>query len=140
MKAGITLEGVPDLKRALKEATADVRKKVYRVVEQTAYDVHATAIKKLQQGPATGRVYEKTDPNRTHQASAPGEPPMSDTGALANSTQVRGRDGEYYIYTTLPYGASLEFGTSLVAARPWLFPSVEQHRVNFYRKLREVIK
>lgn len=138
--AAITIEGVQELREAMQQATAMMRKEVARAVEETAYAVHASAVKRIQSGPASGMTYEKHDPRRTHQASAPGQPPMSDTGRLASSIEVRVSGLEGQVFTPVDYGRALEFGTSRTAARPWLFPSVEENRPNFLRKLRSILQ
>lgn len=138
--ASITVEGVIELRDAIKQATTMMRREVYRAVEETAYDVHAAAVKRIQSGPASGMIYEKHDPRRTHKASAPGQPPMSDTGRLAGSIEVKVSGMEAQVFTPVDYGRTLEFGTNRVAARPWLFPSVEENRPNFLRKLRSILK
>lgn len=70
--------------------------------------------------PGSGRVYGK------HQASAPGEPPAKDTGALSANTnadeQIR-REGEDLVGRIVANSAqaeALEKGTERMAARPFL--------------------
>lgn len=46
-------------------------------------NIRTNVIKTLS-GPRSGKVYERPN-GKTHQASAPGEPPASDTGLLRNS-------------------------------------------------------
>jgi hypothetical protein len=61
-------------------------------------------------GPRTGRTYKR--PGRPdHIASAPGEPPANDTGALAAGVDYVVRDLEMEIGDTVPYGVYLELGT-----------------------------
>ncbi len=73
-----------------------------------------------------GRVYQRG--GRTHQASAPGQPPAVDTGQLRASVDIGlGVDdlGLFGIVgTPLVKGLWLETGTSRMAARPWLRPSI----------------
>lgn len=70
--------------------------------------------------PGTGRVYGK------HQASAPGQPPAPDTGALRANTnadpELR-QDGDDLVGTISANSAqasALERGTERAAARPFL--------------------
>jgi len=81
--------------------------------------------------------------NRTApQASRPGQPPHRVTGALADSTAVRrgGNGLSAAVGSDLGYAAQLEFGTTRMAARPWLRPSFEALRpalhARFLRALR----
>lgn len=83
-------------------------------------------------GNKTGQTATRYNPKRTHTASAPGEPPASDTGFLANNitaevvvrplTQVYG-----IVRSTAPYSAHLEFGTQKMAARPFLQPALNKN-------------
>jgi hypothetical protein len=122
------------------EATAPVR----QVIEWGAIRIHGSAVRKLTRGPATGRVYEKYEPRRTHQASAPGEAPMSDTGSLVALTRWRiEKNGLSAVVESLAeYGRWLEFGTKdgRIKARPWLFPSYEENRKGILKKLRTALK
>lgn len=106
---------------------------------QAALLTRGGMVKAIQTGPATGKIYERTNPTRTHQASAPGEAPMSDTGDLARHAitdtkipetvkRVRNAEAaagfpegfEYADY--LEFGTSRMDGTSRMEARPYAFP------------------
>lgn len=90
------------------------------------------AVDLLNSPPASGRIYTRYNPIRMHQASAPGEPPMSDTGRLARRIRVvksgNKRKPRASVGTELPYGQMLEFGTTRMAARPWLLPAFRTAR------------
>ncbi len=90
----------------------------------------ATAKRKIQSGPASGRVYRKYGPKRVHQASAPGEAPATDTGALVNSGfhELDERALEVHIGFSKLYAVFLEFGTRLMSKRPFLLPTMEEWR------------
>jgi hypothetical protein len=76
--------------------------------------------------PKTGRVYQRG--TRAHQASAPGEPPATDTGRLSGSMMVSSRrtagGSTVEIAATAPYAADLEFGNSRIEERPFMRPAV----------------
>lgn len=75
--------------------------------------------------PKTGRIYQR--PGRTHQASAPGEPPATDYGVLERSiTVVEEGDGRVAVGTGDPKAVDLEFGSSRIAARPNFAPVAER--------------
>jgi HK97 gp10 family phage protein len=69
-----------------------------------------------------------------HLPSQPGSPPAVDTGRLRASITHRIEGGGWekttrgYVGTNVIYGRYLEFGTSRMAARPWLIPALERHR------------
>lgn len=65
----------------------------------------------LDTGPKTGRIYRRPD-GRSHQASAPGQAPATETGALSRSVdyEVNGRVS-LEVGDREPYGLYLENGT-----------------------------
>jgi HK97 gp10 family phage protein len=88
------------------------------------------AKQRVARGPKTGRVYKRR--GIEHQASAPGEPPATDTGALIASivsgAEIEGAGLVGFLEARAGYAIHLEFGTRKMAARPFLTPSVEEHR------------
>jgi hypothetical protein len=72
--------------------------------------------------PKTGRMYG------SHQASAPGEAPASETGALVSGLSVVFRGNQYSRTVVLssndPKSSWLEFGTGRVAPRPFMTPTI----------------
>lgn len=98
------------------------------VLDKTAQDVQQNAVARIQDGPATGRMYGK------HQASAPGEAPATDQGLLANSIQWQPTgDLSREVAVGAEYGAPLEYGTEdgRIAPRPFLTPAIEDNRESF---------
>jgi len=115
---------------------AELKRRGSEIVEEAVFDTathtHRTAVQGIQKGPASGRVYARylgrrggrLKRPRRHQASAPGEYPASDTGRLASSVQMDQQTRmRIYVGTRVKYGRHLEYGTSRMAARPWLLPS-----------------
>lgn len=90
----------------------------------------STAKQKIQKGPASGRVYQKYNPRRIHQASAEGEAPATDTGALVNSGFQELDEGalEVHVGFAKLYAIFLEFGTRMIGKRPFMLPTVEEWR------------
>jgi HK97 gp10 family phage protein len=64
-----------------------------------------------------------------HVPSAPGEPPNYDTGVLANNIETT-QPGplRVQVASNAPYSAPLEFGTSRMAARPFMRPARDAKR------------
>lgn len=79
-------------------------------------------IKTVLESPAGGRVYG------SHVASAPGEPPASDTGALVRSIRVDHKALKANVIVAAQYAALLEFGTQFIAPRPFVRPTVAKSR------------
>lgn len=106
---------------------ARIRQAAMRGVLRGTEAVHATAIRKIQTGPKTGRIYRTRGVE--HQASAPGEAPASDTGALAQRSGTRYEPNELTGFVTFnaAYAAPLEFGTNRIEPRPFLRPSLVEN-------------
>lgn len=131
------ITGIKELSAALKALGPEVTAKVRMLNLKTGLAVQMDAIKSIQRGPKTGRQYTRR--SVTHQASAPGEAPATDTGRLAGSVK-RVDDGiEVAVGTSVEYGAFLEFGTSKIKPRPWLFPALEANRQKWERGVMDII-
>lgn len=140
MSGRVEIEGLDELQRAMRKASKEAKARVARVVTSTAINLRADVVKRIQRGPASGAVYIKTNPNRTHTASAPGQSPASDTGRLANSIEF---DQVNVMTATvgskLVYAAALEFGTEHIEPRPAWVPAVEKITPKFMSQLRAAL-
>ncbi len=117
------------------DLAADVR----RGIAEAATGVHRRAVESIQSGTKSGRVYShyfvtikgRAVPIRArgkpHQASAPGEAPASDSGALASSMSMDIRLGGMAaeIGTGRDYGLFLEEGMD----RPFLKTAADENTV-----------
>jgi len=141
MTVRIRLDGSKQLQAALRNMSDEVRAEVGKEVLATAVKLRGDVVKSIQRGPAGGRTYRKYNPRRTHTASAPGQPPMTDTGRLANSIEFD-REGDLTatVGSKVAYAAYLEYGTSRMAARPYFRPAVERIRDQFNDRLEQAIK
>lgn len=118
----------------LDKMIAEMEHKASRLVRKTAFDIEAD-IKTSMQGPKSGRMYGK------HQASAPGEAPAIDLGALVNSIGVsmQGRLSAT-VSESSDHAAPLEFGTTRMAPRPHMSPAFERARPGFERAARILLE
>lgn len=123
-----------------------------RVVKKATFDVEATAKTAIKTGPKTGRVYgrvaQKGSRNAkgrfrkagrySHQASAPGEAPASDTGFLANSifSVFSGDKMEGEVIAGIEYAEYLEEDMN----RPFLRPALESVEPGFKAAVAAVLK
>jgi len=141
MSVTIRLDGSEELQRALRRLRGDVRQAASKAIKGTALELRGNIVKSIARGPASGVIYEKTNPTRTHQASAPGEPPMSDTGRLANSIEFDALDDlTVTVGSRVAYAAYLEYGTSRMAPRPYFRPAVEDITPKYIRRLERAIE
>lgn len=64
-----------------------------------------------------------------HVPSAPGQPPNADTRFLDSNIETEiGGPGLVTVTSKANYSAALEFGTSKMAARPFMRPATERNR------------
>ena len=120
----LTHNRFPEIIRALPREAGEI-------VEETVLDIE-TNIKVGMASSHNGEWYG------SHQASAPGEMPAIDTGALAASIQTDVQRTKGTVYTNMEYAEFLEYGTSNMEPRPYMTPAAEAARVPFLRKLRNL--
>ena len=104
--------------------------------------VRNTAVTSINQGAASGVTYEKYNPRRTHTASAAGQPPATDTGFLVNNIvlDIDNNGLGANVESRADYSAFLEFGTSKMAARPFMQPALEENKPKINRLAKQMIK
>jgi HK97 gp10 family phage protein len=81
----------------------------------------------------------------THVASAPGETPAVLTGNLLNSIGSRlieasDISARAAVGTNAEYAAALEYGTSHIAARPYLRPAVDENAENIVGAMETILQ
>lgn len=123
----VTFNNFPKIAAALPKAAA-------AVVEETVEEIYNDIVADMQAA-KSGRSYGVRG---LHTASAPGESPAIDSGELVSSldTDVQGTQGA--VYTDDPKSVWLEYGTSRMAARPFMTPAAERARPGFERKLADL--
>lgn len=118
------------------EITAKVFNETVIAVQQTTLEIDAD-IKARMQAPKSGREYRRG--GRTHIASAPGQAPAIDIGALINSIQDEFPAPHHgIVFSNLDYGPHLEFGTSRMAARPAWIPAAEAAWPGFLERMQHI--
>lgn len=66
---------------------------------------------------------------KKHVPSTPGQPPNQDTGVLGNNIETNQISRfKVEVSSNAPYSAPLEFGTSKMAARPFMAPAANATR------------
>ena len=129
MEIKIKVKGLKEAEQIFKKLERNLEQPFREVILGGAQLIRGEAIKSIQTGPKSGRVYQKYNPRRTHTASAPGQAPASDTGNLVSQIMVRQQTKDnVLVESNALYSSFLEFGTSKMLARPFLFPATERSR------------
>lgn len=106
---------------------AGIRRGFFEIAAKNEQD----ATRAIEKGKKTGRVYRIR--GRRHRASAPGEAPANLSGQLKNSlgSNISGSDRMEFGYKdSAEHGKFLEEGTSRMAARPNIEPTVRNNERN----------
>lgn len=137
---GLSISGMDAFIAKLEAAPKQVERQVNSIVKETAFDVQADAQRLILQSEPSGILYQKYKPKKLHRASAPGEAPASDTGTLAGSIETEQvSESTYKVGTVHDYGLYLEYGTTQMEARPWMNPTLEKNRVEFFDRLKQAL-
>jgi HK97 gp10 family phage protein len=76
-----------------------------------------------------------------HIPSAPGDPPNRDTGQLDQSITARRRSKlKSQVSVGAPYGLFLEFGTALMAERPFMRPATKRTRSKITKLVERAVR
>jgi hypothetical protein len=145
-KVFLQIKNISELsKKGIRQAYYDIGKDLRQTTQELILD-----------NDKSGKVYVRRLSGRLvrHQASAPGQAPANLTGNLRRSIGFDVRGGEQLEFGSragLPQGATapqaiaeyskgLEVGTSKVAARPYLKPSIEQNNRNAFTRFEQRLK
>ena len=110
------------------QITKDYTAAAGRALNASAQIVRTATIDLIQRSPKTGLTYKRR--TVTHKASAPGEPPATDTGFLVSQIFAKVDVARLVadVESRAPYSKFLEFGTVNMEARPFLMPAFEQSK------------
>jgi HK97 gp10 family phage protein len=122
----IKITGLEPTLKNLKLLQNGLDKELTNVLRGGGQLIRGEAIRSIQSGPKSGRTYEKYNPRRTHKASAPGQAPASDTGNLVSQIMSVADGKDTLVESRAEYSKFLEFGTSKMLPRPFLFPASEK--------------
>ena len=108
---------------------------------KTAADRALYAAGQLIEIAAENSITEGSISGPGHIPSRPGEPPNADTRLLDTSIHtVPVGPGRVNVESTAPYAAALEFGTSRMAARPYMAPAAKKEAPNARRLIAEAMR
>lgn len=129
-KIKLTID-VKKLVKELEDMGRDVDRALTPAVMAGGLVIRDAARILIAHSPATGHVYSYG--NVEHQASAPGEPPATDTGNLVAGMAVEKGDRsptvvQANVGAAAEYDEALEFGTSKMRPRPHWRPAIDQNQ------------
>jgi HK97 gp10 family phage protein len=135
----MTVRGADKLIKKLNRLPMELRGGIGAALTVSVIDMDAYAKQQISGGGRSGKTYRRR--TISHQASAPGEFPKSDTGQLVSSLFFRiGADKlSAFFGTKLAYGRWLEFGTSRMRARPWLSPTLKANAEKISPRIRAAV-
>lgn len=149
MSITVSVAGTADLKAALIFRRDETERALRTEVRKAGLAIVTGVRQKIQKGPKSGHVYTEifrtmngvprpvgprtgNNLSPSHQASAPGEAPATDTGSLVKSIDFKqSKPLEATVGSSLIYGAYLEFGTRRIAPRPAWAPTVAEVQPKF---------
>ena len=124
----IKIKGLEPTLKNLRLLQNGLDKELTNVLRGGGQLIRGEAIRSIQTGPKSGRTYEKYNPRRTHKASAPGQAPASDTGNLVSQIMSVADGKNTLVESRAEYSKFLEFGTSKMLPRPFLFPATQRSK------------
>lgn len=153
MPITIKIEGIEALRREFSNLDAKFDQAVSDAIEDTVFAIQLEVTKRINRGPATGRVYtheywtdsqgrlrQGRERRKPHQASAPGEAPMADKGGLVASIYMDISPIRATVGSRLAYSAMLEFGTRKIRPRPVWVPVAEREKAALRERIMENLR
>lgn len=117
-----TVRGMPKLQRAAQRAPGIVKRAIIFFLRKLEKPIEDEVKNRIRTGARTGNIVRRSNPPRVVQASAPGQPPLDDTGQLVASidAKVNEKDLSLRVSALAFYAYFLEFGTRRMLPRPFL--------------------
>ena len=140
MSLELKIEGMAELEAALRRASAEAQEAVGVAVIGTALELRGDIIKRIQGGPATGRIYVRGGVEHQASSGEAKEAPATDTGRLANSiTFDKTGTMSATVGSDLVYAAALEFGSARIDPRPAWVPAIEKITPKYIARLEKAL-
>lgn len=138
--------GSVDFSKTLKKLdkiTAEIKKDIAAALFVSGLKIEENAKLSIAQESKSGVVYQRR--TVVHQASAPGEAPANDTGRLLNSIQTSAENSGMVVNinagsSMVDYAIHLEYGTSDMAARPFMKPALKKSRKFIHDRMEKAIQ
>jgi phage gpG-like protein len=128
----------------LPEITSKLGQNLMKALDEGA-TILADETKLSMRGEKHGRYYKVSKTGKPHRASAPGEAPAIDTGALVNSITIASSLSEKFtrmVGTNQEQAEILEFGSpgGKIAPRPFLRPAAIKKKDTVVGRIQKAVK
>jgi len=124
MKTEIKVTNINKVLASFQKLNVTMLPDLQEVIKGGAQTIRTEAVNLIQKGAKSGKVYRKYNPTREHVSSAPGQAPASDTGNLVRNIKVvQVNQDVTQVTSEAKYSKELEYGTSKMRARPFMFPA-----------------
>lgn len=129
------------LQARIENASKQRQAAVDKVIKETTIAVHKTAVESISKK-GSGITRELYLPKRTHTASAPNNPPATDTGNLKRNLRWETVAGQFTgkVISGADYSTYLEFGTVNMGQRPFMRPALEKNYIEFIKRVKQALK
>lgn len=136
----VEIKGVKKLESRLKKHARKANEETSKAVVRGALLIEGDMKTLIAKGARTGRAYALAG-GGFRIASAPGEPPKTDTGHLVKSiSHNKITVFEYDVVAIASYASDLEFGTFKTEPRPFVKPTVKKNRAKIENDIRQSLK
>lgn len=142
MRVSAVFKGFSSLEKKLKKLENEIDKPALQALGEAAVIIHGAAVRSIQSKDGVKKLVG----GREIIVSLPGNPPNTQTGRLVKSIKIVLNKAELtaQVGSNLFYAFYLEFGTSKMAARPWLGPAFQKNKKVigeiFSRRIKEALK
>lgn len=140
----MTQEAIVDITKNFKKSLNGIintaKVDIFKELSVQSAILQSQVRQKIAKGSRSGKTYNRG--SIQHQASAPFEPPKTDTGELVSSVfnQVSQQNLQFKVGSQKKYARHLEFGTTKMKPRPFLFSTFKEHEVSILKNIKQVIQ
>ncbi len=138
----MTLLNVDKLNEQLRGFGEAAEKQALKGMKRAMMPMRKEILASLTANGKSGRLYPRGG-GKYHQASAPGEAPSSDTSELRDQISLPLENREELsvsVISRAPYSSDLEYGTSKMAARPFMTPAFLNNKEYMKEAIRITLK
>lgn len=133
-----SIRNLDRLQEKLKRIPAALERPITEQLAQAVKQMDDYAKARIQADAGTGRVYRRHGVD--HVASAPGDYPKEGTGALVQSMGWSASGLTAMWYASAAHARPLEYGTSRMAARPFMRPTAQLILPRFNTAVRNAVR